>query len=149
MANIQADIRSGFYTLLTTGTTVFKTAITKVVGASTFIRLYYSQAPQVYPGTTSEVDPPYVIFDILPIDQEMDTATKLYRCTVQFLVASLSVGECENICGYISDMLEDSESSLTIGTYKVIEIRRQPQIYQGEVDKVCTGIVQYSIIIQK
>ena len=146
MANILKDIRTGFYTTLTTGTTDFKTAIKKAIATVDYYRLYYHEAPQVYPGTTTAIEEPYVVFDILPVEQDRDTACKLYRTTVQFLVASLTVGECENIAGYITDLLETATP--TFGTYLLVETRREPQIFLGKQDVVYTCIVQYSIIIQ-
>jgi hypothetical protein len=146
MANILADIRKGFYDKLTTGTSSFKTAIKKTIATVDYYKLYYHLAPQVHPGTTTAVELPFVVFDILPVNEDEDSETKLHDCTVQFLVASLTVGECENIAGYITDLLEDT--TLTIGAYKFIEIRRQPLMPAAQNDGVWNSTVQYSIIIQ-
>lgn len=149
MANILQDIRKGFYDRLLSGTTALKTLITKVVGATTFYRLYYDQAPQVFPGTSTAVAPPFIVISILPIDQDRDTASRFYRCIVQFLVASLSLSECETLAGYVMDQLEDAEASITVGTYRLLEIRRQPLIFLGQSEQVYTAVVQYSIILQQ
>jgi hypothetical protein len=67
---------------------------------------------------------------------------------VQLLVSSLSATECEDIAGYITAILEDSESRLTIGAYTVLEIRRQAQINLGVVETVNNIAVQYSLIFE-
>ena len=149
VANINNDIRTWFYNRLLTGTT-FKADISKVVGSTTVYRLYYYQAPQVFPGTTTPVEPPYVVMDILPISQDRDSASKFYSCTLQFLVSSIaSIAECETIAGHITDLLEDCEASMSVGTYQVIKITREPQINLPQVDRVFNIAVQYSILIQK
>jgi hypothetical protein len=133
-----------------TGTTSFKTALTKVVGVTTFYKFYYHQAPQVYPGTTTPIDPPYVVFDILPIDPDRDSASEFYRCTIQFLVASLALGDCENVAGYINDLLDVKgvEATITIGNYKLLEVRRAAQNFLGQIELVYNISIEYSIILQ-
>lgn len=149
MANISNDIRTGFYNRLLTGT-LFKATIVQMVGATTFYKLYYHLAPQAFPGTTTTVTPPYVVFDELPITQDRDTGSKYYTCTLQFLISSLaSISECETIAGLITDLLEDCERSLTIGTYLVISILRGPQIKLPQVDRVFNMVVQYTVVLQQ
>ena len=149
MANINYDIRHGFFDLLlASGNTAFRAAIAKTVGGTTYHKLYYVQAPQAFPDGTTLVTPPYVVFNILPIEPDRDSATKFYSCWVQLLVSSLSATECEDIAGYITAILEDSESRLTIGAYTVREIRRQAQINLGVVETVNNIAVQYSLIFE-
>ncbi len=149
MANVNYDIRKGFFDKLLSGSTSFKTAISKTDGGTARFKLFYEEAPQVFPGTQYAVAPPYVVMAILPIVQSRDSAVSLYDCTVQFLVSSLTKSECENIAGYVTDLLEDCEASLTIGTYLNVNILRGPQINLPRIDNVYNIAVQYSITIQK
>lgn len=149
MANILTDIRTGFFTKLLTGTTSFKSAIDITVGLTTFYRLWYDEAPQVYAGTTTHVEPPWVTFSILPVDEDRDSCSKFYSCTVQFTIAALSVGECETIAGYLTALLDDCEASLSIGAYRVLDVRRQSVSFQGKLDNVYSIIVQYSLLIER
>jgi len=148
MANINYAIRKGFYDkLVPSGSTTLKTALKQTVSTVDYFKLYYHQAPQFVTGTTA-LTLPYVVLDILPIDPDRDSGTKLYRCTLQLLVSASTIGNCEDIAGYITDALEDSESTLTFTGYQTVEIRRQPQINLGFIEHVWNIAVQYSIIIQ-
>ena len=149
MANVNYDIRKGVLDKLLTGTTSFKTAISKTVGATTFYRLYYSEVPQVYQGTSTAATPPWVAFSILPIIPERDSATKWYQFTLQFNVSALTQTDCDSLAGYLTDLMEDSEASLTIGTYQTVSVLRAPQVNLPKVDNVYNIAVQYSVIIQK
>lgn len=134
MANIQNAIRTGTYTkLIPSGSNTFKTAIGS--------QLYFHVAKQ---GESL----PYVVYDLLPITAERDTVQKFYECVLQFNISSLTLGNCEDIAGYLNDLLEDSESSLTITGYKTIRIEREPQINLGQTDLVWTIVVQYRLQLQ-
>ncbi len=152
MANIQTEIRKGIVSkLIPSGSNALKTAIQlQLTSTPTYgYKLFYHIAPQLYPGSSLSVAPPYVVFDILPITQDRDSANKFYDFTARFLVSASDLGTCENIAGYISDLLEDSESSLSFSGYYTIKVLRQPQINLGLTDLVWNIAVQFSISLQK
>lgn len=145
MANINQIIRQGVYTRLTGETNTFRTAITL---SGTYYKLFYHIAPQLFPGTSTNVTLPYVIFDFLPIVQSKDSGSKFYTLTIQFNIASDSQTECENIAGYLFDRLEDSEASLVFTGYENVIIKREPFIPPFLVDNVWNATAQYKLEIQ-
>ena len=145
MANINQIIRQGIYTRLVGATNTFRTAITL---SGTYYKLFYHIAPQLFPGTTTAMTLPYVVFDFLPINQEKDSANKYYDLIIQFNVASNTQTDCENISGYLFDRLEDSESSLSFTGYENVIIKREPYIPPFLVDNVWNATVQYRLEIQ-
>lgn len=148
MPNINNDIRVGFFNKLLTGTAL-KAAVAQVSGGTTHYKIYYQQAPQEIPGTSAAVVLPYVTMSILPILQDRDSVSKWYAATVQFLVAALTPGEAETIAGHLTDLLEDCESTLTIGLYTTVQITRGEQVNLGAIDEVENIAVQYGIIIER
>jgi len=147
--NILYYIRKGFYDkLIPSGTNTFKTSVLQTVSGTSYYKLYHHLAPQVIPGTKTDVTLPYVVYDTLPITQERDSAVKWYRCMMQFVVAGSSQSEAEDVAGYLTDLLEDSEASLSFTGYTTLGIFREPMISQGFIEGVWNIVVQYSIIIQ-
>jgi len=135
MANISNAIRVGIFSkLIPSSSNTFKTSITS--------RLYFHVAQQ---GASL----PYVVYDLLPIGAERDSANKFYDFIVQFVVSSLTIGECETVAGYLVDQLEDSESSLSFTGYKTIRIEREPQVNLGQIDLVWNIAVSYRVQLQK
>jgi hypothetical protein len=148
VANIAYDIRKGFYDLLlASGNTALRAKLAQVIDSGTDYKLYYIIAPQYLSNGKTPCVPPYVVMAMLPITPDMDTATKMYRVWVQFLVSATTVTECESISGMLTDILEDSEARLTIGSYHVVEIRRQPEIVLPSEENVANMIIQYSLLI--
>jgi hypothetical protein len=148
MANINNDIRVGVFTKLLTGTAL-KAAVAQASGGTMYYKIYYNRAPQVLPGTTADVSLPFVVFDVLPINPSRDSGTKWYETSVQFVVGSLTASECETIAGLITDLMEDCEATLTIGTYATVQVLREPQVNLGEIEGVHNIAVQYGIMVQK
>jgi len=135
MANIQNAIRVGVYSkLIPSGSNTFKTAISS--------RLYFHIALQ---GAAL----PYVVYDLLPINQDRDTVNKFYNFIVQFIVSSSAISECETVAGYLTDLLEDSESTLSFTGYSTIRIEREPQVNLGQIDNVWNIAVPYRVQLQK
>lgn len=145
MANILTSLRQGITTRLIGSTNDFRTAITQ----SGYYKFYFHIAPQVIPGTSTSVVPPYCVWDLLPMNNNEDTVNKFYNVVMQFRVSSLAIGECENIMGYLTDRLEDCENYLTITSHSIVRITRHPLIAPSMIDNVWNGIVQYKIELQK
>lgn len=148
MSNIDLDIRKGLYERLTAAANTFRTAIAQTVGATTFYKLFDEEAPQQFPGTTTDVKPPYVVMDILPITPARDSADTIETCSVAFNICSLTKIECGNIAGLLADRLDDCELSLSIGTFKVVRIQKEFQMRLPRLDLVYNIVVQYSLTIQ-
>ena len=145
--NLQYYIRKGLFDLLLANTAL-KTAITQTVSATPYYKLYFHEAPQAIPGTSTDVTLPYIVMDLLPISQMRDTATKLYSFTVQFLCAGATLSDVEGLAGNITTAVEDKETSTTMTSHTVISILRDSQINQGLIDGIWNLVVQYSLIIQ-
>lgn len=147
--NILYYIRKGFYEkLIPAGSNTFKTSVLQAVSGTSYYKLYSDLAPQTIPGTKTDVTLPYVVMTTLPVGQERDSGTKWYMCTVQFLVAGSTQSEAEDVAGYLTDLLEDSESTLAFTGYYTLSINREPLISQGFTEGVWNIVVQYRIIIQ-
>jgi hypothetical protein len=148
VANLNYDIRSGLFTfLLDVGNVDLRSAIAKTIKSTTYYRLYYDQAAQTFDGI-NKVDVPFIVLTILPIEPDLDTVSRFYRCWIQFLVSAPSISGAENLATLLTDLLDDSEGDLAFGTHRVIEIRRQPQINLPTVEGVANIAVQYSLIIE-
>lgn len=139
MAEVHNAIRTGFYTRLMGATNTFKTAVYK---SATYPGLYYNIA------NTGETLP-YTVFDILPINPSLDSASKFYECLIQFNVAHTTLGGCETIAGYLNDRLDDSLSSLSFTGYSALRFDRRPEIPLGIIDNVWNIIVQYGLYLEK
>ena len=149
MANILTTIRDGIHSFLITGTNSFKTSITQTESSTDYYNLFYHQGEQVLPGTQVDVDFPYVVFDVLPLSTDRDSATKTYECIVQFNVAALTADNSEDVMGYLIDKLEDSESSLIFTNYNLIRIDKQPIVPLGKIDNVWNISIPYLITIEQ
>jgi hypothetical protein len=145
MANILTALRTCIYNRLTTSST-FRTAITQ---STSYYKAYFHIAPQMLPGTTTILTYPYCVFDFLPMDYTRDSVNKFYDIQIQFRISSLNPGDCETTMGYLTDLIEDSEHSLTMTGYNILRIERQPMTAPFLVDIVWNGIVQYKLEIQK
>lgn len=144
MSDINGAIRVGFYQRLTTDNP-FKTAITTVNGT----KLFYGRAPQIYPGTSVNLDLPYVVFNTLPITTGRDTVNQFPEAVIQFNIAAETVGECENLANLLSNELEDQESTLNFTGYSTIRILEEPRIDQGIIDNVWNFTLQYVLTLQE
>jgi hypothetical protein len=138
MAEVHSSIRNGIESRLIGATNTFKTAVYKSVNKP---GLYYNIA-----ATGESV--PYVVMDILPINPSRDTGTKFYDAIVQFNVSHSTLSNCESVCGYLTDRLEDSEASLTFTGFSIRRIDRKPEIPLGITDNVWNIIIQYGINLE-
>lgn len=145
MANIANDVRHGIYDRLLSSNSL-KAALAKTVNGTTYYKVYYERAPQALPDGKTLVAPPFVVYTLLPIDSDRDSATKIYRVWIQFLVSSEDLATCEAIAGNITDVMEDSEAGLSIGAYRVVEVRRQSQVSLPIEEWAYNIAVQYSVI---
>jgi hypothetical protein len=148
MAEIHYTIRKGLYDRLTAATNTLRTAITQTVATVAYYKLYYHIAPQKVAGSTN-LTLPYVTFQVLPIVQGRDSATKWYTAIVQFSVASETLGNCETVMGYLVDRLEDSEAGLSFTGATIIAIERQSQRSPELVEGVWNASVDYQITLQQ
>lgn len=144
--NIKTRIREGFYNRLTGESNTFRTAITLSSGK---YKLFYHIVPQVFPQTTTPINSPYVVLDILPINQDRDTGNKFYEFIVQFRVSSLTAQNCEDVAGLLIERLEDSESNLTFTDYLTIRITRESQIDLGFSENIWGAVIQYRVLLQE
>ena len=147
--NVSYKIRKGITDRLLTGTTDFKTAITQTINGTGYQKLYFKLAPQVIPGTQTPITLPFVVMDLMPINQERDSATRLYRTTISFLVAALTQVEAEDVAGYLSDLLEDSDEHLSFSPFLPVSILRYPQITMGYNEPAWSIVVQYALMVQQ
>jgi hypothetical protein len=141
-------LSSGHKYLVTLGT------ITETSGAKTLGQVFTSDGTGIA-SSTNRVRPqaetilPYVVYDLLPINAERDSVNKFYEFIMQFVVSSSAISECETISGYLTDLLEDSESTLSFTGYSTIRIEREPQVSLGQIDNVWNIAVPYRIQLQK
>lgn len=145
MSNLNTSIREGFYDKLLTGTNDFKTAITTANGS----KLFYGEAPQMYPSTQINLDLPFVVFNTLPITSSRDSGDKFFEAVIQFNIAGTNLSECEDVSNKLTNELEDSEASLTFTSYDLIRIEEAPRIDQGNIDGVWNFTIQYTINLQE
>lgn len=139
------QIRKGFYNRLVGGANDFRTLL--MLAASKY-KLFYHIAPQLFPQTQLKVNPPFVVFDILPINQQRDTVNKFYDAIVQFRVVGLNIEQSESLSKELTNRLEDSENELIFEGYKTIRITREPTIDLGQIENFWNIIVQYRIQLQ-
>jgi hypothetical protein len=95
------------------------------------------------------VNSPYVVLDVLPINQDRDTGNKFYEFIVQFRVASLTAQNCEDVAGLLIERLEDSENNLTFTDYLTIRITRESQIDLGFSENIWGAVIQYRVLLQE
>ena len=138
MANIQQDIRNAIQAKLTGTSTAFRTAITTSTGVH---RLFFNEAQQ---GAIL----PYVVHDLTPITEERDSASTWVNSTLQFLVCSSTLSDCENIAQYLRDIMDDLDAGLTMTGRTTLQITHDIQRYNGKIDNVHNMIVQYKLTVQ-
>ena len=147
MANILTTIRTGFYTYLLSGSSSFKTAITQTIDSTDYYNIYNHQAPSKVTGTITSLVLPYVVFDILPISTSRDSASKMFDGICQFRIVASTIGAAETLAGYLIDLLEDSESSLSFTNYNLIKIEKEPVVPLGQSEGRWNIVVPYLITI--
>lgn len=149
---ILTSLRTGITTLLIGSGNTFRSSIQQTVSTITYYKLYFHEAPQQIPGTTTDLTLPYVVWDMLPINFDWDSVNEFNDLLIQFRVSGLtSVGltAVENIMGYINDIMKNCESILSITGYKVLRIRTNPLTPPSKLDNVWNGIVEYKLELQK
>lgn len=149
MANMLTAIRTGFYSFITGNSTPLRTAITQTENGTDYYKLFSHLALQNLPGTTVEVNRPFIVFDLLPVSTDRDTASKNYECTAQFRVVANSQGACETLVGKLIDQLEDSEQSLSFVGYNLVMINKEPVISLGQIDRLWNVVVPYLITLEQ
>lgn len=149
MANILTSLRTGITTRLIGTSNTFRTSILQTIATAAYYKFYFHIAPQVIPGTSTAITLPYCVWDLLPMNNQRNTANKFYDVLMQFRVSSLNLGDCETVMGYLTDRLEDCETSLSITEYYILRITRYPLIVPSQLDNVWNGIVQYKLELQK
>lgn len=113
-------------------------------------KLFFNEAPMFLPEyATTKTTFPYVVFDILPITTERDSASKFYSFIVQFRIAALTQEDAENIMNELVSLIEDSESTFTFTDYSVIRIDKQPVIALGKIQNVFNIVVPYLFNIEQ
>lgn len=148
MANMDLDIRTGIYNRLTVSASAFRNAIAASANGTTYYKFYDEEAPQQYPNTSTDVVPPYVVMDILPITQVRDSATQIEMCSVAFSIFAYDKITTGMIAGYLMDLLENAEPFITIGSFKILKIQKEFQMRMPKVEMVYHLIVQYQLTIQ-
>lgn len=147
MANLLNAIRAGIYSKLSSDVGIIS-AVTQVVGMTSHVKVYSPLAPAEVPGTTTRVTLPYVVFEILPVLQDRDSASKWYTFSVQVMVGTQTLAAGEDLIGKITTCLEDSESSLSITGYTVLSVMRESQQFVTFSESVWSCSIQYNITIQ-
>lgn len=145
MANLLTTIRTGFYSFLTTDSSNFKTGILQTVSSVAYYKLFNHIAPSKIAGV--DLTLPYVVFDLLPLTTNRDSASKYFEGSCQFRISANTIGEAETLSGYLIDVLEDSESSLTFTNYNLIRIDKEPIVSLGQIDGLYNIVVPYLITI--
>jgi hypothetical protein len=143
-------IRKAIFDYIAGSSNTLRTAITATVAAVAHYKLYFGIAPEVIPGTTTKIEPPYITYNILTIPQTRDSASKWYPTVMQFNCVALSLENAEALAALLTARMDDCERLLTIGSgASAIEVTRQFQLAPDEVGTYANIIIQYSFTLQR
>jgi len=140
-------IQSGIYNRLVGDSNDFRTAITLSTGK---YKMFYEFVEREYfPGTTTKVTLPLVVYSLSPINYSRDSASEFPITNINFNVAGNTSIEAQEVAGYLVDRLENSEDSLSFTGYSVVFIKKESIIPLGRIDQVWNVSVRFLLELQK